>query len=109
MGKDIENVLLVHYNDLKADFAGEMRRIADFLEIEVSTCLWPSLVESARFKTMRERGHALMVCIAQTFQGGGRHFFNKGVTGRWRGLFRAEDLALYDSKLAARLPSSCAR
>ena len=29
------NVLLVHYNDLKADLSGEMRRVADFLGISV--------------------------------------------------------------------------
>ena len=28
----LPNVLLVHYNDLKEDLAGEMRRISDFLE-----------------------------------------------------------------------------
>ena len=29
------NMLLVHYNDLKADLAGEIARIAQYLEIEL--------------------------------------------------------------------------
>ena len=31
-----ENLLFVHYDDLQADLVGEMRRIADFLDIDVS-------------------------------------------------------------------------
>jgi aryl sulfotransferase len=34
-------MLLVHYNDLKADREVEMRRIAEFLNIEISATLWP--------------------------------------------------------------------
>src|SRR5262249_30177144 len=41
------NVLLVHYNDLKNDLAGEMHRIADFLNISVESILWPELVQAA--------------------------------------------------------------
>ena len=36
------NVLLVHYNDLKADLSGEMRRVADFLGISVPPDSGPS-------------------------------------------------------------------
>ena len=32
-GRNRPNVLLVHYNDLKADLPGEMRRVSDFLGI----------------------------------------------------------------------------
>lgn len=38
-----ENLLLVHYNDLKADLEGEMRCIADYLAIEAPETLWPAL------------------------------------------------------------------
>src|SRR3954468_22784476 len=43
------NVLLVHYEDLRADLAGEMRRIADRLGITVPAERWDSLVEAATF------------------------------------------------------------
>jgi len=35
VSRHLPNILFVHYNDLKADLEGEMRRIARFLEIEV--------------------------------------------------------------------------
>ncbi len=33
--RNLPNVLLVHFNNLKADLPGEMRRIAKFLGIEI--------------------------------------------------------------------------
>ena len=103
------NVLLVHYSDLKADLAGEMRRVADFLGIAIPTKLWPELVQAAEFDAMRRDGEALMGSVATMFQGGAERFFYQGANGRWRGIFRQEDLALYAAKVAADLPPACAR
>jgi hypothetical protein len=55
-----ENLLLVHYNDLKADLDGEMRRIAAFLGIDTPAVLWPRLVEAASFEAMKRDGPILM-------------------------------------------------
>jgi aryl sulfotransferase len=103
------NVLLVHHDDLKADLAGEMRRVADFLGVSVPPDVWPSLVEAAGFAAMRRDGEVLMGSVAAMFRGGAGRFFHRGTNGRWRGVFRDEDLALYDAKLRAELPPACAR
>ena len=101
------NVLLVHYHDLKADLAGEMRRVADFLDIRVAPDSWPALVEAAGFEAMRRDGAALMGRVADAFQGGSSRFFHKGANERWRGIFREEDLLLYETKAAASLSPAC--
>ena len=103
------NVLLVHYDDLKADLAGEMRRMADFLGITVPPDRWPALVEAAGLEAMRRDGEVLMGSVAGIFRGGAGRFFHAGTNGRWRGVFREEDLALYEAKVAAELPPACAR
>jgi aryl sulfotransferase len=103
------NVLLVHYNDLKADLSGEMERIADFLEISIDRILWPELVAAAGFDAMCRDGATLMASMADTFQDGSRRFFHKGSNERWRGVFRDEDLAQYDAKVRALLAPECAR
>jgi aryl sulfotransferase len=103
------NVLLVHYNDLKLDLPGEMRRVADFLDIRIAPDLLPGLAEAAGFEAMRRDGDVLMGRTGGIFQGGAGRFFHMGTNERWRGHFRAEDLALYDAKLQARLPVGCAR
>jgi aryl sulfotransferase len=102
------NVLLVHYNDLKTDLPGEMRRVADFLGIAIPANLWPELVEATGFEAMRRDGKVLMGSAAVMFQGGAARFFHQGRNGRWRGVFKEKDLALYDIKVEAELPPACA-
>ena len=95
------DVLLVHYNDLKADREGEMRRIAEFLDIDIAEQLWPGLVEAAGFDAMKEASEALMPAAGNTWKGGGKTFLNKGTNGRWRDVYRCDDLARYDERVAA--------
>ena len=97
------NVLLVHYNDLKADLDGEMRRVASFLDIPVDEAIWPTLVAAASFETMRAVGGELMPQMKTMFVEGPRRFFNKGVNGRWRDVLTEQDLALYDAKVREKL------
>ena len=95
------NVLLVHYNDLKSDRAGEMRRIAHFLNIDIAEQLWPELVEAAGFDAMKNASEALMPAAGNIWKGGGKTFLNKGTNGRWHDVYSDEDLALYEERVAA--------
>jgi aryl sulfotransferase len=103
------NFLFVHYNDLKRNLDAEMRRIAEFLDIEPDDAIWTSLVTAAGFEAMRAAGDELVPYSKRMFAEGSRRFFNKGVSGRWREVFSKEALALYDSTLrAASSPSLAA-
>ena len=97
------NLLLVHYNDMKQDLAGEMRRVADFLSIEVDPAIWPALVEAATFANMKRQGADLLPQVGFAFEGGTDRFLFKGTNGRWREEIPAEELALYDEVAASRL------
>ena len=103
------NLLLVHYNDLSADLAGEMRRIADFLEIEVGDELWPELVEAATFGRMKREGAALLPHAEVVFEGGYERFLYKGSNGRWQEEIPADLLGLYEQKVASRFTPGLAR
>jgi len=95
------NVLLVHYNDLKRDLGGEMRRVAEFLDIEVEDALWPGCVERCSFDYMRE--HPEMVGdFDPMFEGGTKGFLFKGTNDRWRDVLAESDVAAY-----RRLVESC--
>lgn len=91
------NVLLVHYNDLKEDLAGEIRRIADFLGIETPEALMPSLIEAAQFDRMKQDGDALVPGLKAHFDRGADRFINQGRSGRWREYLNAEDIARYEA------------
>ena len=103
------NLLLVHFNDLKADLDGEMRRIADFLEIETPKALWPTLVEAAGFEAMKRAGADLMPAAELSFEGGHDTFLNKGTNGRWQSELTDDDLALYQRRVEAELSPDLAR
>lgn len=103
------NVLLVHYNDLKADLAGEMRRIAEFLEIAIAPETWPELVKAASFEAMRENGAKLMPRAALSWDKGHERFINKGTNERWREALTEEDVAAYDARAAREFSPDLAR
>jgi aryl sulfotransferase len=98
------NLLMVHYNDLKDDLSGEMKRIAAFLGIETPAALWPQLVEAATFEKMKNEGAALLPGIENAIRGGHRTFLNKGTNGRWRDVLTKDDVARYRERAAAALP-----
>lgn len=103
------NVLMVHYADLKHNLETEMRRVAAFLEVEVAEELWPRLVQAASFQTMKDQGDQLMPQVTALFEGGSERFFYKGRNGRWKDIFRTDDLTLYDAKLNGILTPACAK
>jgi len=103
-----DHVLLVHYNDLKSDLEGEMRRIAAFLSIAPPDAIWPELVEAATFDAMKRNGEILMSGGTAFFEGGSHQFLFKGTNGRWREMMTEEDLVLYD-QVAARMTPGLAR
>ena len=100
-------LLFVHYNDLKADLAGEMRRIADFLAIRVPEARWPEVVERCTFESMRARAAEIgMFEIA--FEGGAESFLFKGTNGRWRDVLTPDELDAYAKRVAELLPPDAA-
>ena len=103
------NLLLVHYNDLKADLSGEMKRVGDFLGIATPAALWPQLVEAASFEAMKRDGGTLMRHSERHFVGGHQSFFYKGTNSRWRGILSEADVGLYERKIKAALSPALAR
>lgn len=101
-----QNVLLVHYNDLKSDLPGEMRRIAAFLNIDVPETLWLQTVERCTFEAMRNDTSRLG--NFDIFKDGIKGFIFKGTNGRWRDILNAEEVDEYDAKLKSEMSHDAA-
>ena len=99
-----ENFLFVHYNDLQADLAGEMQRVADFLDIAVAPTVLPELAAAAGFDSMRRDSGQLLAVHDRVFRGGNDRFLYKAQNDRWRGVFDDQDLALYDARVNEAFP-----
>jgi aryl sulfotransferase len=102
------NLLCVHYGDLKADLAGEMRRISDFLEIDTPAERLPALAAAAGFDAMKADGAALLPEIGVMFDKGAERFLNKGSNGRWRDVLTEADLARYEAVFRRKVSPACA-
>jgi aryl sulfotransferase len=96
------NVILVHYEDLSADLAGEMRRLARRLDITVPEDKWPSLVQAATFKQMRADAEQLQPLAGQIKDPAA--FFRRGSSGEGQALVTPDDAARYRTR-AARVAS----
>ncbi len=102
--RDEPNIHLVHFDDLKADLEGGMRRIAGVLGIEVAEDKWPELVAAASFESMKKNADRTAPDTNFKMWKDNARFFNKGTSGQWRGVLSADSLALLD-RVTAKYPA----
>ena len=103
----LPNVTLLHFNDLRADLAGSIRKIADFLEIEVSPATLEKIVAHCDLQWMKQAAKSFE-SLDVLFEGGGANFINKGTNGRWKDVLSPEDIAKCDEVAARNLTPDCA-
>jgi aryl sulfotransferase len=106
--RHLPNILLVHYNDLLIDLSGEIRRIADFLNIEVAPEMLASIADAVSFGSMKRNAEQIVPGYENLFKGGPQTFINKGTNGRWRAVLSEDELALYAAAVARELTPDCA-
>jgi aryl sulfotransferase len=107
--RHLPNVMLLHFSRLRADLAGEMKRIAAFLEIEPAPATWPVILEHCSFDYMKAHADQVAPLGGAIFDGGAPSFMNKGVNGRWRDVLTAADIAAYERTAEEKLGPDCAR
>ncbi len=70
--RHLPNVLMMHFNDMKRDLPGAIRRIADFLDIEIDAAKFPEIVQHCSFDCMKahaERWRRLAACSGRAAPG----------------------------------------
>jgi aryl sulfotransferase len=98
------NVVLVHYDDLCADLASQMRWLAWRLGIAVPDQAWPALVQAATFESMSTRAGYLAPPLPPGVAGDPRAFFRRGGPGAAREILSDEDMAGYHARAAQLAP-----
>jgi aryl sulfotransferase len=106
--RDLPNVMLLHFADLKADMPGQIRRIAEFLEIEIEEDRWPVIFEHCSFDYMKRNAELAAPLGGILWEGGAKTFINKGNNGRWRDVLTAEESARYERMALDQLGPDCA-
>jgi aryl sulfotransferase len=98
--RDDANVVLLHFDDLKADLEGQMRFVAERLGISVPEDRWPALVEAATFENMRSRADQIVPDVTNAIWQQNAGFFNRGASGQWRTLLDEDGLRRYRDRVA---------
>jgi aryl sulfotransferase len=106
--RDLPNLKLVHFNDLKADLEGQAHAIAEFLGIDAPEDRWPAIVEHCSFDFMKKNAAKAAPLGGAIFEGGPETFINKGTNGRWRDVLTDADCAAYEARARAELGEECA-
>ena len=106
--RHLPNILLVHFDALKKDMPGEIRRIAKHLDITINEKLLPGILERISFKGMKENFDAIMPEATQLWREGANTFMNKGVNGRWQGVLTDAELDQCRAAVARELTPDCA-
>jgi aryl sulfotransferase len=105
--RQLPNVLLVHFNNLRADTRAEINRIAAFLGITVEADSWSPILEHCSLVYMKQQA-ANTEAMGAVFKGGGASFVNKGTNGRWKELLSPAEVAKADAVAARNLSLECA-
>lgn len=107
--RELPNVLFVHFNDMKRDMPGEMRRIAGFLDIPIDERRWPAIQEYCSFDWMKKNAGKSVPLGGAFWDGGAEVFINKGVNGRWKDTLTTGEIAEYEARAVRELGPECAQ
>jgi aryl sulfotransferase len=105
--KDLPNVMLLHFSNLKRDLPGEIRRIATFLDMAIDETKWAAILEHCSFDYMKAHAAQSVPFGGSLFEGGAETFMHKGVNGRWRDLLTPEDIEHYEQAAREKLGVDC--
>lgn len=107
--RDLPNVRLIHFEDLKRDMPEQMRQIAAFLGIAIDESRWPRIVEYCTFDWMKKNAAASVPLGGAFWDAGAEVFINRGVNGRWRDTLSTAECAEYEARAVFELGEECAR
>lgn len=107
--RDLPNVHLLHFANLKADMPGQIRRLAEFLEIPVNEDKWDDILLHCSFDYMKTNASKSVPLGGAFWDGGAQTFIHKGTNGRWRDTLSDEQISAYEDRARTELGEECAR
>jgi hypothetical protein len=103
--RDDANVLFLRYEELAADLAGCLRRLAAFCGREVAPERWPGILERCSFAFMKQHESQFDPLTAMLFEQGfrpGSHL-RQGQAGTWGGQLSPRQARRFDRAFTKRL------
>lgn len=95
-----ENILRLHYADMKCDLAGQIAKIADHIGVTHGDELMTRLVEAATFGNMKANPKQFGLAAGKGLWRSDAGFFDSATSNKWEGVLTDDDLALYDAAIS---------
>lgn len=106
--RDLPNVMLVHFNELKRDLPAQIRRIAAFLDLVIDETRWSAILEHSGFDYMKAHAADVAPLAGGLWEGGAETFINRGTNARWHDVLSPEENARYERLAREKLGLDCA-
>jgi aryl sulfotransferase len=106
--KDLPNVHFIHFQKLKEDMPGEIKKLAAFLDITTNPSNWNALLEHCSFDYMKKNSVKSVPLGGAFWDGGSDTFIFKGTNGRWKDMLSKEDSDRYEKMTEEKLGKACA-
>jgi len=106
--RNLPNVYMLHFGDLKKDMPGEIRKLAAFLGIPVDEAKWEDILLHCSFDYMKANATPSVPLGGAFWEGGAETFVHKGINGRWQGMLSADESADYEARALKELGPECA-
>lgn len=109
--RHLDNILFVHFNDLLANLTKEIRRIADYLEIDLSEEALSTIAQAVSFSSVKQNAAMMGPMPVESAQNiwkqGLDTFFFKGTNGRWKEVLTEAELVMYEQAKTRVLTADC--
>ena len=106
--REVPNILLVHYNDLKKDLPGQIDQIASFLDIDINILNKPKILKHCSFEYMKASYKKIIPLSGALWDVEGKAFINKGTNRRWQNVLSSDESLEYEKRAVERLGQECA-
>ena len=97
--RDLPNIHLYHYADMKRDLSGHIQRVADTLGIAVTDAQLDEMTDAATFESMQKKGDQFAPMAGHEAWKSETGFFATGKNAQWKGKLTEEDLTAFDRRI----------
>ncbi len=102
------NLHLFHFDDLLTDLDGQVRRLAEILEVDHSPETIADMVEAATFTSMRSRAEHLAPDAELGVWRSANRFFRSGGRRDWSRLLATEEIAAFEDRFRSLVGAAAA-
>jgi aryl sulfotransferase len=107
--RDLDNVHLFHYSDMKRDLKGSISAMANALDIDLDDALLDAMTDAAGFDSMKKNAEQFAPNSGSGMWKKESGFFATGENAQWKGKLTEADLAAFDARLKELLPPDQAK